>query len=148
MILDDLKNIGLYENVHPLFPMVFEWLKQTPLAELKQGRINLEAGVFINVDEAEQRAADDALLEVHDKYIDIQVPIISDEQVGYAHREDCKNLIEKNEAKDYSFFKEPLSSLFSLRVGAFCVFFPDDAHAPLIGTKKTRKIVVKIPVIK
>jgi biofilm protein TabA len=50
------------------------------------------------------------------------------------------------ESRDIRFFNDAPSSWIATPPGSFCLFFPDDAHAPLVGTGSIRKVVVKIAV--
>ena len=49
-------------------------------------------------------------------------------------------------AHDIRFFNDAPSSWVSTPVGSFCIFFPEDAHAPLVGAGMIRKVVVKVAV--
>ena len=44
------------------------------------------------------------------------------------------------------FFDDEPASWIATPAGAFCLFFPDDAHAPLVSAGFIRKVVVKIAV--
>lgn len=147
MILDKLSSSVCYENLHPLFGKIFNYLKNTDLQSLKPGKIRFpEDGFYINVDEVDLRPKSEAFLEAHDRYIDIQLPITHSETVGYRSREECSDVKSASEERDILFFNEPSESFFELKPGSFAIFFPQDAHAPIIGEGRTRKIVVKVPV--
>ncbi|MBO4344254.1 MAG: YhcH/YjgK/YiaL family protein, partial [Victivallales bacterium] len=45
---------------------------------------------------------------------------------------------------DYCLFSDKPQSFFDVRPGCFAIFFPEDAHAPNIGTGVHKKVVVKI----
>ncbi|MBR4222138.1 MAG: YhcH/YjgK/YiaL family protein, partial [Victivallales bacterium] len=49
-------------------------------------------------------------------------------------------------AKDCGFFEDKAQSWFDVRPGCFAIFFPEDAHAPNVGTGKHRKVVIKIAI--
>lgn len=146
MILDRLENSDCYRSLHPLFGKIFDYLKRTDGQALKVGRIDFPDGFYINVDEVALRPKEEALLEVHDKYIDIQLPITQSEEVGWKSRQACLSLKSSSEERDISFFSDSPDSYFRLEPGSFAIFFPQDAHAPIIGRGKTRKVVVKVPV--
>lgn len=146
MVLDTLEKIDMYEGLHPSFSKVIAYLKDLDFNSLQRGKIVVDDDFYINVDEADLKDAQSASLEVHDAYIDIQIPITNSEFVGYKSREQCKVLKELRPGKDITFFKDEFSFSFSLPVGSFAIFFPQDAHAPLIGSGKTRKIIVKVKV--
>ena len=45
---------------------------------------------------------------------------------------------------DIRFFDDATSSWVATPAGSFCIFFPEDAHAPLVSEGLVRKVVVKI----
>ena len=45
---------------------------------------------------------------------------------------------------DILFYQERPALYFTLPVGDFVIFFPEDAHAPCIGNGKMKKMVVKV----
>jgi YhcH/YjgK/YiaL family protein len=47
-------------------------------------------------------------------------------------------------ARDIQFFSDAPSSWIATPPGSLCVFFPDDAHAPLVSAGMIRKVVVKV----
>ena len=50
-----------------------------------------------------------------------------------------------SEKRDIEFFDCELETWFTLQPGEFALFFPNDAHAPLVGEEKSiRKAVFKI----
>ena len=48
---------------------------------------------------------------------------------------------EDNLVLDFTGYEE-----IHFKTGSFCIFFPDDAHAPLVGTGNIHKIVFKLAV--
>ena len=53
---------------------------------------------------------------------------------------------EYDAEKDIEFFEDVPDSYVTVLPGEFAVFFPEDAHAPLIGTGEVHKVVIKVPV--
>lgn len=103
--------------------------------------------LFVNVIEAELKTRAQARLEVHNKYIDIQVPLTGSEVFGVTPRSECKNPVaEFDEAKDIQFFSDPVTDTVSAQKGAIVVFTPDMAHAPFIGEGPLKKAIFKIKV--
>lgn len=84
MILDSIKNLRNYEGMHPNFKKAIDFLLNNDLQNLPLGRNEICGDeVFANVMEAKPRGKEEVPLEVHRKYIDIQVPISGDEVMGY-----------------------------------------------------------------
>lgn len=146
MIVDNLNNTALYEHVHPLFKKAFDYLKSTDLSKLEVGKVELQGkDLFLSVSDSNMKIKENAKLEVHDKYIDIQIPLSKAEAFGWEPRAALKHAHDVfNTEKDIQFFTDNASTLLTLAPGNFVIFFPEDAHAPCIGEGVIRKIVVKV----
>ncbi len=85
MILDSLRNKELYYPLCPRFKKAFEWLEATDIASLATGRHAIDGDdIFVNVSELDLRPRSAAALEVHDKYIDIQIVAGGAEEFGWS----------------------------------------------------------------
>ena len=74
MILDSIKNAELYYSLNPRLKAAFDWLAKADLRTLSVGRHDILGDeLFVNVMELDLKPRYDAALEVHNKYIDIQV---------------------------------------------------------------------------
>ena len=51
-----------------------------------------------------------------------------------------------NTQKDVMFYDDEPSTYFTLGEGEIGIFFPQDAHAPLVGDGRVKKAVVKVKV--
>ena len=51
-----------------------------------------------------------------------------------------------NTEKDVMFYDDEPSTYFTLGEGEIGIFFPQDAHAPLVGDGRVKKAVVKVKV--
>jgi YhcH/YjgK/YiaL family protein len=88
-----------------------------------------------------------AMLEAHRKYIDIQYVISGIDEMGWKSLADCGlTSREYDKDKDVVFFKDAPVEWVKVRAGSFAVFFPQDAHAPLVGDGEIHKAVVKVAV--
>lgn len=145
MILDSLKTFQHYTSLHRSFAIVLDFLKQTDLASLAPGRYPIEDDdIFAIVSENELRLPQNALLEAHDQYIDIQVIIRGKESFGWCDRTTCASPRgSMDPEKDILFFDDQPSTYFTLHEGELAVFFPADAHAPLVGEGQVKKCVIK-----
>jgi biofilm protein TabA len=148
MIFDVLANAHRYETLHPLFPQAFAFLRETDLMALAPGRYPIEGeALFAIIQEADGRARADAQLECHRKYIDIQLVLQGTDEMGWKPLHDCREpMAEYSDKRDIRFFFDASASWITVPAGAYCVFFPEDAHAPLVGTGPIRKVVLKIAV--
>ena len=146
MIFDSLKNSGLYTAINPRFERAFEYLKTTDLASLAPGKHPVDGDeIFVNVQERDLKKYDDAKLEVHNKYIDIQVVVRGEESFGWSERSACTQPEgEFDSEKDILFFRDGKQTCYTLHEGQFTIFFPEDAHAPMIGEGQIKKVIVKV----
>jgi len=88
-----------------------------------------------------------AKLEAHRKYIDIQLVLEGDETMGWKPLADCLNPVsEHSMEKDIRFFHDAPASWIAVPPDHFCIFFPEDAHAPLVGKGQVRKVIFKVAV--
>jgi YhcH/YjgK/YiaL family protein len=148
MILDTLAQSDRYLALHPRFARAFEFLRSTDLRALEPGRHAIDGDhLFAIVEACAGRARADAKLECHRRYIDIQLVLEGVDEMGWKPTADCvAPATEYDAARDIRFFNDVPSNWITTPPGAFCTFFPDDAHAPLVGEGLIRKVVVKIAV--
>lgn len=146
MIIGSLKDASRYIHIHPLLKKAFDYLNSSDLTKIELGKIELQGSdLFLIVSDSSLRAEHEAKLEVHDEYIDIQLPITITEKMGWSPR----NILEIpagdfDSNKDIRFYEDMPSVIFPVNVGDFVIFFPEDAHAPCIGEGILRKIVIKV----
>ena len=101
--------------------------------------------IFLSLNVGELKKPENAALEVHDKYIDIQLVLSGRESFGWRDRRECSAPHgEMNNDKDILCFEDKPSTTFTLHDGQFCILFPEDAHAPMIGDGQIRKAIVKV----
>ena len=148
MILDTLANIDRYAALHPLFPRAIEFLRSTDLRALAPGRHPIEGEhLFAIVEAVTGRSRIEANLECHRRYIDIQLVLEGVDEMGWKPVRDCREPIADYSARnDIQFFLDAPASWIATPPEAFCIFFPEDAHAPLVSTGSIRKVVLKIAV--
>ena len=148
MILDTLTRSDRYRALHPLFPGAFDFLRTADLDALAPGRHAIDGErLFAIVEACPGRTRAQAKLECHRRYIDIQLVLEGVDEMGWKALADCvAPATEYDEARDIRFFDDAPASWVATPAGSFCLFFPDDAHAPLVGDGMIRKVVVKIAV--
>ncbi|MCK9529912.1 MAG: YhcH/YjgK/YiaL family protein [Gammaproteobacteria bacterium] len=148
MILDTLANARRYHALHHRFPEAFRFLSETDLPSLAQGRHDIAGdALFAIVSRANGRTRAEAPLECHRRYIDIQFIIAGTDEMGWKPARDCLHPRgEYSQEKDILFFDDAADSWVKTPAGGFCIFFPEDAHAPLVGTAPIHKLVVKVAV--
>ena len=148
MILDTLANSDQYTALHPLFARAFTFLRDTDLMALEPGvHAVQDEQIFAIVEVCTGRTRADAQLECHRRYIDIQLVLAGVDEMGWKPLAECvAPATEYDAARDIGFFNDAPRSWIATPPGAFCLFYPDDAHAPLVSDALIRKVVVKIAV--
>lgn len=148
MILASLAEADRYAALHPLFARAFEFLRDTDLQVLAPGKHTVQGEqIFAIVEACQGRTRAEAKLECHRRYIDIQLVLEGVDEMGWSPLAECVDPVsDYNETRDIQFFNDEPSSWVATPPGSFCLFFPDDAHAPLVSTALIRKVVVKIAV--
>ncbi len=149
MILANLSQAERYTPLDPLFARAFDYIRNNDLNALAPGRYAIEDEMlFVIIEHAQGKPVEHAKLEAHKKYIDIQLVLDGDERMGWKPLADCMNPIsEHNMEKDIRFFHDAPASWVSVPPDHFCIFFPEDAHAPLVGNGPIRKAIFKVAVI-
>lgn len=144
MILDTLNNVHNYVSLHPQFASVFNYLLHTDLAEMPDGKQQLN-GTDVYIDLATLQGRQHAPLEAHRQYIDIQLPLSGTESIGWKPLDACQcPTAPYDAARDIVFFDDAYDTVIPVGCGQFVVFFPNDAHAPAMTDGTLRKLVVKI----
>jgi len=148
MIFSTLSQSDRYAKLHPLFPRAFDYIRNTNLHALSVGIHQIiNRQLFVIVEEAQGRTRKEAKLECHRKYIDIQLVLEGTDEMGWKPLANCHQPIDDySEERDIRFFNDPADSWISTPKNSYCIFFPDDAHAPLVSSGKIRKCVFKIAV--
>ena len=146
MILDLLENSNRYESLNPRFKQAFDFLKATDLANLPLGIMELDGkNLYVNVQVIDKKTPDVALMETHEKYIDIQVPVSGVELMGWIARKRLKQEIEPyNPEKEMTLYADKTENLIRVQPSEFVIFFPEDGHQPGIVTEKHKKLIVKV----
>lgn len=147
MIIDTLDNLGKYASVNPLFAKAIEYLEATDLKAQEVGKVELQGkDLVVNFSVAKGKTKEQAMLETHRNFIDIQIPLSCTEVMGYTPA--C-NLPDGdyNAEKDITKFALPSEAYIPVHPGMFAIFFPQDGHAPCITDEENiRKVVVKVRV--
>ena len=146
MILDIIDNAHRYLVLNKGFPKAFEFLLSHELKELPVGKYEIDGErVYAMVSKDLGLKKEDALLETHEKYIDIQLILAGTDDIGWKPKSLCKQPSGVyDHTSDLQFFNDKPISWLSLESGEFAIFFPEDAHMPLISSGRIHKVVVKI----
>ena len=146
MIIDKIVNLKNYAQVNPLFPKVVEFIQQHDLNAMEPGKYEIEGkDLFVNIQMAKGRTPEAAVIETHNKMIDIQIPLSDAETFGYTQR-DLLPEAEYNEEKDITKIPDlAADSYLTCQPGMMAIFFPQDGHAPCIaGVPEIKKAIFKV----
>ncbi len=148
MILDVIENAQRYFTLNKGLQRAFEFLVRPDLRELLVGRFEIAGDrVYAMISKGPGRRREGALLESHEKYIDIQLVLAGTDRMGWKPKSSCGQTTgEYDQEGDFQFFADEPNSWVSVGPGTFVIFFPEDAHMPLISDGEIHKIVVKIAV--
>ena len=147
MILAHIEDSERYFSLHPLFKQLFDYVKTHDLSQVPAERITLDGErLFINVAYASLKSPEEQVLEVHRRYIDVHFPLSSNEVMGWSPLQglQTESVNPFNEEDDYAVYAETAQTYLTIRPGEFVIVWPEDAHAPIIGEGKLRKLIAKV----
>ena len=146
MIVSTLCQSKRIEGLHPLFKEAFDYIKNNDLLNAPLGRIELKGDdLFINNVEVDALEKNKQVLEIHRKYIDIHVLLSGQEIMGWLPTEESKEEKQAFDVEaDCALYTDAPSTFITMRPQDFVIVYPEDAHAPIIGTGKIRKLIVKV----
>lgn len=144
MIIDTLQHLAQYGALNARFPQAIDYLLHTDLKALEPGKIVLEAdNLIVNVNQTSPKSKEEAKLETHQAFIDIQIPLSGPETMGYTPADELPEA-PFDADKDIAFYPGLAQQYVTLQPGMFAVFFPSDGHAPGITPDGVKKIIVKV----
>lgn len=137
----DLTNNKYYQQA-------LAFIQENDLYAMEPGKHLIDGEhLFVNIVDSQLKTPQQARLEVHDKYIDIQVPLSKAETYGVKPRTLCTMPEgEMDSVKDILFYKDPVEETVTVEAGGSITFDPDTAHAPLIGEGTIHKAIFKVEV--
>lgn len=147
MILAHIEDSERYYSLHPLFKQLFDYVKTHDLSQVPAERITLDGErLFINVADASLKSPEEQVLEVHRRYIDVHFPLSSNEVMGWSPLQglQTESVNPFNDEDDYAVYAETAQTYLTIRPGEFAIVWPEDAHAPIIGEGKLRKLIAKV----
>lgn len=136
-----------YARNKALWDKAFLFLKNRNLSALPVGDYVIEDGrCWATVSEYIPKTADQANLESHERFIDLQYTLWGNEKMGLAGTE-AKVRTPYNEKRDVAFYIPEKIAYFATSADCFFLFFPGDKHQPSVlngPPAQSRKIVIKI----
>jgi biofilm protein TabA len=148
VILDILENYHRYVGLNMGFAKAFDFLFRPDLKELTAGRYEIDGERIYGIVAREPgRRKEDERLETHERYIDIQMILSGIDEMGWKPKSLCRRPAgEYNPTSDFQVFADEPDAWVTVKSGTFAIFFPEDAHMPLISSGNIHKVVVKVAV--
>ena len=149
MIEDKQSNHDLY-RFGSAWEEAFAFLASLSTNAPEGRRLIRNPDLYAGIDTYRTKRRDEAKLETHQKYVDIQMLLSGREVIELYPRHELKTIEPYNADRDAEFYHIPstVSSRILLEPGRFVVFFPDDAHMPCLMAgpqpEEVRKVVVKV----
>jgi len=151
VIFDKLENWEYYYS-GSVSERVFNFLRSlTPDSEEK--KYNLQGDdIFAQVRRYNTCSPESAVLETHQKYVDIHMLLTGSESIECFSRDGLLVDTPYDELKDAEFYKHNCSSVVRVNLlpGFFVVLSPQDAHMPGLMIENSpaivKKVVVKVKV--
>ena len=128
------------------YKAALKFIAENDLGAMENGKHIIDGdNLFVNIVDSDLKTPAQARLEVHDVYIDIQVPLSKAESYGVKPRSEAKGPEgEFNTEKDILFYTDKDWQTITVDKGQPITFDPDTAHAPLIGEGKIHKAIFKV----
>lgn len=146
MIFDRCENLSRYMNGNDA-RRIYDFVSSVT-AETPTGKHEIDGDrIFAFVSEYNTKTREQAVLEAHNKYLDLHFLIFGEEKQEFYYRPEMTESVPYDsecEAALYC-FPERKNELI-LRPGFFSLYYTDEAHAPQLAVaapEKVRKIVVK-----
>ena len=149
MIVDRLTNYRCYP-LGNAWQLAFDFLLSLPPGAEEKKYPLLGDDLFAIVMSYQTGSPENAEIEAHRKYLDIQAVITGEEGIGWSQVEALEIDTPYDESQDAELYKRPAQGLLRVDLfpGDFMALFPHDAHMPAIMTQQgsvfTKKVVVKV----
>ena len=153
MIFDSLNNFMRYGKLAPAaWEKILKFLRScTP--ETPAGRYEIDGDrIYASIQGYETHAPDPDKLEIHRKYVDIQLLLAGKESILCRPVDDLAVTVPYDDGKDIAFYRAAEGNYVTvtLEPGKFAVFFPEEGHMPGLSCagagREVVKVVVKIAV--
>lgn len=148
MILTTLDKAERYYSLSPRLKQLFDYLKTHDLTNEPLARYEVDGeNIYVNNVHPSLVKAEDQITEAHEMYLDVHIPLDATEIIGWIPTANCVEVSKPyDEKKDVIIFTDKPQNFITVQPGQICIVYPEDAHAPLIGEGKIRKLVAKVRV--
>ena len=153
MIYDSLDRFSRYAKLAPGVWKKIETFLAGCSPRSAAGRHELDGDrVYASIQEYETHAANPDKLEIHRKYIDIQLLLDGEETICFRPVDGLETTLSYDAGRDIAFYRLPAGDAaytpVTLVPGNFAVFFPEEGHMPGLfrgdAPRRAVKVVIKI----
>jgi biofilm protein TabA len=146
MILCCIRDFQRYVCLNSRFGALSKALDPDALKRLLPGRHDVVGDELYVMASPEAATRPTAMLEVHRRYIDVHVVLNGQEIIGWSPLSALASPDKPFDLEhDFGCFRDPHASAHPLVAGQLMVCFPEDAHAPLLGSGSlVQKCVFKV----
>ena len=146
MILCTFDEIANYSCLNPRLATAAKWLLNEDLDQLSLGKTIIDGeNIFAIKETLAGRKEEKANLEAHKKYIDIQICLKGVDNIKWKANSECSTVLQEyKEEQDIMFYVDRSVQKVQVYGDKAAIFFPEDAHAPLIADEKLTKLVIKV----
>lgn len=136
----------------PVWIEVFGFLQELQQDAPECDKIPLSGEIFARIMSYPVRGPEGAILEAHDRFIDVQMSLIEHEWIAWYPRASLTIQTPYDDAADVALFERPGPSLVMVKnvPGIATILFPEDAHMAQLAQGNeahvVKKVVVKVPV--
>lgn len=140
-----------FDEIKEISKIAYNFFKSFNPVVCKNGRTDLENGVYVNIESYKTQKRCERKFEAHKRYIDIQYMISGRELITKASVNELEISEGYDTDKDIVFYYNCLKGQdFLLEPGTFLILRPGEAHMPCIcvdGEQQVRKAVLKVPIL-
>lgn len=148
MIYDSISNAHQYLGMSENLDIALKLMQSIKGDALAPGRYEAQGDqVYYSKIESTLKPLSETIWEVHRRYLDIHVSLSGNETILHCPADQVREWDDYDEARDIQFSSAKGKGVeLVMPKGMFAVFFPEDAHCPLIGVGATEKIILKVKV--
>jgi YhcH/YjgK/YiaL family protein len=147
MIINSLENLYLYKNAYRNLHEAIDYIKSMNPESLSEGKNDISDSLYVVKIKSEKNPDFKGIVEVHREWIDIHIPLTTNDTIAYSAIQHCDQLEkEYHEENDYALYMQPETSLVDIPMHYFCIIDPSIAHMAMLGHGSIEKLVFKVKI--
>jgi YhcH/YjgK/YiaL family protein len=151
MIIGNIKDFKPEYFTSPNIKKAIEWANSHDLLNLQPGKTVIDGdNLWVNRQSYVGKKFEEAKIEGHEKYLDLQLVLKGVEGMGYVDKRKAGLTVTSpyDEVKDKANYEGQLDGIINLRENFFALVFPEDLHKPClkVNDEVIEKAVFKIKI--